>query len=639
MVTFARALGALLVYCLPLAALGQAQDSVRWLREVAVYGLPEAKYAAGSKVFRPDSAVLAQLRHGALPDLLMQHTPVYVREYGGPGMLATVSFRGTSPSHTALLWNGINLNQPTLGMIDYSLVPLAAGDQVEVQAGGGSGRFGTDALGGSIHLYSQPTWRAGRRFTVQQHVGSFGRYFAHGQARLSWGRWELRSQIYYQRAVNNFPFANITKPGAPTERQPNAATLNHGAIQEIYYKLSESRYLSVKAWHNANDRQVQPNMADAEAQDRQWDRNTRVVADYHDHSRLGYFRGKLAWVRDWLQFNQNTPVATNRYWAALDYEKKLGKKWSLQAGANWQHIVAEVAAYARRVREDRHDLYALLRYQPRPGWAVTANLRQAFVTGFAAPLAPSLGSELTLAKGPNHQLVAKAALSRNYRVPTLNDRYWQPGGNPDLRPELGHSGELGLAWQLGRAGRSVELEATHYRMWVDDWIIWLPQTSFWAPSNIRRARVVGLELSAKWARTLGRWQLAGGGQYALAQSTNRNTLNENDRSLGKQLPYVPLHRATAHAQVGRGQWFGNINFNYTSERFVSTDNDEVLAAFRLVNLGAGRALALGRAQNGAAPARLHLSLLLNNVLNERYQNLRLRAMPGRNYQLSARVEF
>ena len=41
-------------------------------------------------------------------------------------------------------------------------------------------------------------------------------------------------------------------------------------------------------------------------------------------------------------------------------------------------------------------------------------------------------------------------MARSYRAPTLNERYWVPGGNPALLPEAGWGSEAGLRHQMLR---------------------------------------------------------------------------------------------------------------------------------------------------------------------------------------------
>ena len=40
-------------------------------------------------------------------------------------------------------------------------------------------------------------------------------------------------------------------------------------------------------------------------------------------------------------------------------------------------------------------------------------------------------------------------------MPTFNDRFWLPGGNPDLNPERGESFDAGLIWLYG--GLQIEM--------------------------------------------------------------------------------------------------------------------------------------------------------------------------------------
>ena len=37
------------------------------------------------------------------------------------------------------------------------------------------------------------------------------------------------------------------------------------------------------------------------------------------------------------------------------------------------------------------------------------------------------------------ELKLKGSTAYNYRFPSMNDLYWRPGGNPDVKPEEGYS--------------------------------------------------------------------------------------------------------------------------------------------------------------------------------------------------------
>ena len=85
------------------------------------------------------------------------------------------------------------------------------------------------------------------------------------------------------------------------------------------------------------------------------------------------------------------------------------------------------------------------------------------------------------------------SISRNYRVPGLNDIYWQELGNPDLEPEESYQLNLGLDYQLNKSAFSMLWELHSYYMWVDNWIQWTPsENGFWSPQNIKRVFKMGI---------------------------------------------------------------------------------------------------------------------------------------------------
>src|SRR5690606_28784424 len=133
------------------------------------------------------------------------------------------------------------------------------------------------------------------------------------------------------------------------------------------------------------------------------------------------------------------------------------------------------------------------------------NIRQSFVTDFKAPVSPALGLEYSLLKNEQTVIKWKGNISRSYRIPTLNDRYWSPGGNLELKSETGIAYESGLGLSLHKEQSTLSLEITGYFNNVDDWIIWRtsPGESFWSPENIDKVHARGVEASSKWSRDYG----------------------------------------------------------------------------------------------------------------------------------------
>ena len=98
-----------------------------------------------------DSTVLRESITNSLADVLSQNSTIFIKSYGR-GSLSTASFRGTSPSHTQVMWNGIKLNSPMLGMVDFSLIPSYFIDDANIYHGASSTGITGGGLGGAISL-------------------------------------------------------------------------------------------------------------------------------------------------------------------------------------------------------------------------------------------------------------------------------------------------------------------------------------------------------------------------------------------------------------------------------------------------------------------------------------------------------
>jgi len=617
------------ILLLPGLLLAQEADTML-LEEVEILGIPTEKYTVGSKVNTIDSMARVSQVNGSLQDLLQQETPLYLKEYGY-GMASTISLRGTSASHTAVLWNGLNLNSYTLGAADFSNLPVFMFDQVQVHYGGGSAFYGSDALGGSIVLQSQTEHQEGYGGQLLQTLGSFGQFVTGFKARWGSADWQLTTRLYRHQAENDFPFENTAKFGAPQERQENAGVHNIGLMQELSYHPTSRQKLSIHAWYEESENGVLPQMSNnlkPETYERITDRHLRLSAQYQHRAPWGYLQVTAGYVRDYQQYDVFSPIQADRTLARLQFDRNLSQKLSLKLGADWQYIQAEAENYARTHYQHRADAFAALRYQPMAWWDLSLQLRQAWVSAYRAPLAPSLGSEIQLLAHRKAELVWKQQVSRSYRIPTFNDLFWEPGGNPDLRAEQAWSYESGLLFER----QQFRAEATYFHSSVDDWIIWLDQGSFWRPQNFREVSINGLETRLHYRLQWEHGQLQWDGFYTLTAALNQTPIGPFDRSAGKQLPYVPRHRTGLNTRVQRQDWSLALFAQWTSARFLTTTNESLLEGYALFNLRLNRDFDWWQ-------TRWSVSGRINNLLNSDYQNVARRAMPGRYYQLSLQLFF
>ena len=229
--------------------------------------------------------------------------------------------------------------------------------------------------------------------------------------------------------------------------------------------------------------------------------------------------------------------------------------------------------------------------------------------------------------------MAKASISRNYRFPTLNDLYFLPGGNPDLRKESGWSYDAGLSFAVGKAGvYSLSGSATWFESFIKDWIIWLPTTKgFFSPDNIKDVHAYGVELKTDLDLALTQELTLGlNGTFSWTPSINKGEpRTPADQSVGKQLPYVPKYSSTVTGRLSWRKWSFLYKWCYYSERFTMSSNDISLTGklppYFMSNISIEKGLSFKWAD-------ISLKGAINNLFNEEYLSVLSRPMPGINFE-------
>jgi vitamin B12 transporter len=606
-----------------------APDTIH-LGGILIRGLPVEKFSVGYKVISFDSSDLESFQYMNVGQYLSSHSPLFFKSYGN-GMASTVSFRGTGPSHTAVLWNGLPLNQPSLGLTDFSLLPLMAVDRIMMQFGPASSLFGSDAIGGSILLSSGPDWNYGLRGGFLQEFTDYGQSFSSLMFNVTGHSSGSKTRLYLNNNPNYFSFKNLTKQGQPVEIQKNAGIMQGGILQEFYFKPGKFSQVVASGWYNESYRELQPIMSVNNSSENLREKSLRISLDSHfDHP--GYSVAlKAGYLMDNYLFKGTENSGSQQFIAQAEGSKRI-RTFDARVGTQFNHIIAHSDSYAGTVMEDRLDVFGNLRWNPVSAFSACLNVRQQFVTGFYSPFAPSLGTHLMILNRQKLNFAWTCQVARSYRIPTLNDRYWVPGGNRLLNPEKGISFESGLAGNLLSNDYHLDWSVNLYHMEIQDWIIWMPAGEFWTPRNIKEVWASGLELNLNVERSIGLLHTRVATSYSYTKSIDHSQTRDISGIYGKQLPYTPLHNGKASVNFALKSWLAYLNYNYTGERYLTADNSSALPSYQILDAGFGRKFQLFYGQ-------FSLLLMVNNIFNMNYQVMNLRAMPLRNYGVSLKYMF
>ncbi|MGI9542959.1 MAG: TonB-dependent receptor plug domain-containing protein [Cyclobacteriaceae bacterium] len=619
-----------------LPALSWAQSDTTYLKEVQISASKWQDHLVGTKIFSLDSATRSQSVGQNLGEILTQNTGIHFKSYGGSGQLSTIAFRGSGASHTAVLWNGLPVNSPNLGQVDFALFPLSGLEQISWQHGSGSAFYGSGAIGGTVIIHSDPQWGKGLRVKASQGAGSYGQHYGSVHLGHSGTRFEISTKAYYNKAVNDFK----VKYQGSEYRQPNANVSSHGFQQRLSYKINQSRQMFIEGWYHLSDRRLQPLVGNFNSNDQLFDQQLRAIFHYTEAHNNGLLSFNTGYLYDFQRYNNQEGLRNHQWVTNLDYHRDLKNGLTLRIGVQWQGIQAIVPQYIQRVKEGRWAMFGALSYN-LGRWHFAFNARQSSVKGFKVPFTPSFGTDLDLIKGTTSQLRAKLLLSKNYNVPSLNDRFWQPGGNIDLLPEEGIGAETSLVYEHTGKQTDFEATATYFHNHIKNWIIWIPggtsendrTTSFWHPENVREVKSRGVELHWQLKRSINNWKFNSRGDYAFTKTTNEKQLDRFDRSKGNQLPFVPLHRISWRLQIAKSKWAGSINLYNTGKRYIETNNESpALPAYTLVDAAVSRTFLIGT-------SKINVTARLNNIFNLDYTSMSLRAMPGRSYQVNVNLNL
>lgn len=624
-------------------------DTIIQIREVNIKASKTLE-ETGLVVTKLDTLVLQQSLTGSLSELLSEHTPVFIKSCG-PGSLSSASFRGTAASHTQVYWNGININSPMVGQVDFSLIPVYFIDKLSIYHGGSSLHQGSGALGGSIHMNSVPNWNQDIDVSIVQEIGSFNTYQTFANVKTggakSWGSVKL----IHQQSENDFRYFNDANGLWNMTRQKNADFQKYGGMGEFYLKPDNKNLLSIHTWLHFSNRNLPPIMSyEGKGRDEyQNDDQIRMSArwkHYNDFIKMELTSGISRTSLDYYLANQtnlgllvnydsqsNITGYQNRF--LLEYNR--WRNIAIRTTMNVNHYKASITNHNEktgyRAKRDEAGLHMNVHASINPFLSLFGLLRQELIDGKIIGPMPSAGLELHPFKTINLSLTSN--ITRNYHQPSLNDLYWIPGGNPNLQPEEGYTADGAVKYRFNDEGRlNFETKLAGYASHINDWILWQPsEYRYWTANNVKEVFARGIEYSASGSFTNNLLTIKFNGNYAFTRTTNQESYHPSDQSVGKQLIYIPIHQANGLLNIESGNYYLTYKTSFTGERHTTTDNSvNVLPSFTLHHLTFGARLKISNIHT-------EWQLKINNLLNKGYQAVLWRAMPGRHYAFAVKVDI
>jgi iron complex outermembrane receptor protein len=589
-------------------------------------------------VTRIDSVTLMRYQEDDIATLLKSVSSISVMRYGTNG-LASVSMRGMSGNHTMVTWNGLSVTAPGPGQIDLAIVPVFASSSILITEGGSDLQDITGSIGGKIELLSEPSFQGGTEGSLTFSAGSYDDYASSLIFRTGNEKFSANLSLWGGKADNDFLFINNNDPdGGDGERRTNSASAFGGIMTDLAFRFTGSA-LSTHFWYNDSDRDL-PGPVTTEQQDygeTQRDRSVRSVIKYS--AGAGRLKTEITAGESYdinLYNNEAFGLAGDNRSEIYMLKARLGYRINDKAeiifiaGDEFQR--ARAISYETTYLRNVFSSSLAARYNPVKRLKLILQARQTVVTGTTSMPEFTAGATYALSGDGKH--VIKYSMSRNSKLPCLNDLYWIPGGNPDLMPEKSFGGEAAYSFvSIAHSGLRNSVDITLHTSRVNDLIQWVPgENGLWSAKNINSVNVRGIEGRVGTELPVNKGNINAYINYTFTRSVVTSSNIPNDAPLGKQLTYVPLHILNINLNAGWRFLRAGVTGVYESRRYTISDNSEWLPPSFLADANAGAVIRIRK-------SLVSVDLKVNNIFNKSTESVQYYPMPMRTYTMKMNLTF
>ncbi len=539
----------------------------------------------------------------SLTQLLKQNTAVFVKEYGN-AMLASIALRGTSATHTQIVWNGIPVNSILNGQTDLNSFSPGGFDEIFIKEGGSSVSFGSGAIGGVIFLIDKISFT--KKFHLSNHtkIGSFKTGLNRFKIISSNHKTYTKFSFQTQKSKNNYPYPGYNLKNENASYQGWDFSFINGIklqqhqlyLKSKFSKLKRETSRTVYMPQNAELFTANNNLSGG------WLWQSK---HFTSHTIVAYLNEEYKYF-----FNKNLPANSHSNGQSIlakniltfglykPYNIVIGNEISKQSGNGdniGKHIRNNYAAF-------------LIWTQHLNNFYYNFKLRKDYNNMVKIPLTGAL--EMNYNFHNYHQL--RFNISKNFRLPTFNDLFWTPGGNQQLQPETSYSTDAGYDFNH----KNFEVHITFFYIDNQNLIKWIPgDNQIWYPENFESVRYSGTELTINKTLIINdKWRISNQININYNRAVNCKNL--------KLLPYTPQLTGLNLFNLSYKSLSLSYRYNYQGKIYTTTTNTKYLPAYQLHSLSLSHNFG----------QHINIQFNIHNLLNTYYENVPSRPQPGRYYE-------
>ncbi|WP_162617879.1 TonB-dependent receptor domain-containing protein [Salinicola halophilus] len=550
-----------------------------------------------------ERAEIERSQASSLVELLQGRAGIELARNGGRGNTTSLFMRGTNSDHTLVLVDGQRIASPTDGSVNWEFLPVAAIERIEIVRGPRASAFGADAIGGVINIFTRSADAPGQHATLELRAGEQDSQQQSGWFSTVQGDTRLSALLDHAKS-DGFSARDDASDDDGFAQNTGQLSLSHAfgesADLDVSLLRSTTRY----------DYDDCAGSDDCRGKGEQFLANAALTSHLSDSWDMVLTAGQARESRrQIIDSDSNGRTATRRNDFGIAHRFHLDDGGAaLGVDYRQEELTDGASSYAHDARENyglyanahrqlgRHSLSAGARFDDdqRFGDATTGNVAYAF--------------DLTA----RQQLGASYATA--FRAPSFLELYGPYGNNPELDAEESETTEV--FWRL--TAERWHLGVTAFDTRIDDLISYTGPD--FAPINVDRARIRGVELSTGWQT---------GGLSLDASLTHQNP---EDRSTDERL----LRRARTYGRLDADYAFAGYNVGATLRSAGNRRDTDVVSFGETHTAGYG---VVDLRTSWAVTPEVTLLAKLENAFDRDYQLVDGYNTQGRYFEAGVRLTY